>query len=231
MEFRVQNSKYGSKFEVLLKLMIRELAIYGAGGFGREMALMVEQMNAVEKQWGLIGFFDDGLKQGEQVDGLPILGGIDELNKWVAPIAVVIALADPQVRKRVVAKLRNSSVDFPVMIHPQSMRGDSRNRLGRGCIITAGCILTTGVELADFVIVNLSCTIGHDVKIGSHTSIMPGCNISGAVTIGEGCLVGTGARILQNLSVGDNSRVGAGAVVVKNVQSNKTVVGTPARER
>lgn len=211
--------------------MIRDLAIYGAGGFGREMALMVEQMNAVRKEWELIGFFDDGRERHEAVDGLPVLGGMDDLNKWATSIAVVVALADPQTRKRVVSNIRNSRVDFPVAIHPNSMTGSSRNKFGRGSIITAGCILTSGIEFDEFVIVNLLCTIGHDVKVGSHTSIMPGCNISGAVRIGEGCLIGTGAQILQNLSVGDDSRVGAGAVVIEDVGSRKTVVGVPARER
>ena len=211
--------------------MIRELAIYGAGGFGREMALMVEQMNAVRKEWELIGFFDDGRQPGEEVDGLPVLGGIDDLNKWARPIAVVMALADPQIRRRVVENIRNKLVDFPVMVHPNSMAGSTQNSFGRGSIITAGCILTTGIEFGDFVIVNLSCTIGHDVKVGSYTAIMPGCNISGTVRIGETCLIGTGAQILQNISVGEDSRVGAGAVVIKNVGSKKTVVGVPAQER
>lgn len=144
---------------------------------------------------------------------------------------VVIALAEPQIRKRVVANISNSSVDFPVMIHPQSVRGSSQNKFRRGSIITAGCILTTGIEFGEFVVVNLSCTIGHDVKVGSHSSIMPGCNISGSVRIGERCLIGTGAQVLQNLSIGSDCRIGAGAVVVKGVESGKTVVGVPARER
>jgi sugar O-acyltransferase (sialic acid O-acetyltransferase NeuD family) len=209
----------------------KPLAIYGAGGFGREMALMVEQMNAVRKEWDLIGFFDDGKREGETVEGFPILGDLQMLNEWSTPLALVLALANPVVRRDLVINIRNERIEFPVMIHPQSMTGSSRNKFGRGSIITAGCILTTGIDFGEFVIVNLSCTIGHDVKVGSHTSIMPGCNISGAIRIGERCLIGTGVQILQNLRVGDESRVGAGAVVVKDVASNKTVVGVPASER
>ena len=211
--------------------MIQDLAIYGAGGFGREMALMVEQVNAVRKQWNPIGFFDDGKKVGERIDALPVLGGVDALNQWKTPLAVVMALADAPVRKAVVEKITNKEIDFPVLIHPNSLAGSAGNRFGRGTLITAGCILTTGIELEDFVIINLSTTIGHDVRIGSFTSVMPGCNISGGVTIGDGTLVGTGTQILQYLSVGDNCKIGAGAVVTKAVKNGTTVMGVPAKEK
>ena len=211
--------------------MSRDLAIYGAGGFGRELALMVEQINADQKRWRVIGFFDDGKTAGGVVDDIELLGGIDALNAWSTPLSVVIALADPAVRAGVVMKIKNEHVDFPVMIHPLSSAGSFRNSYGKGTVITAGSILTTGIELKDFVIVNLASTIGHDVKIGSYTSVMPGCNISGGVAIGEGNLIGTGAQVLQCLSIGNHCKIGAGAVVTRSLESGKTFVGIPARPK
>lgn len=211
--------------------MIQDLAIYGAGGFGREMALMVEQMNADKKSWNVIGFFDDGKRGGEIVDGLRVLGGIDELNQWKNPLAVIVALADPAIRCDVVGNIENDHIEFPVMIHPRSSPGSRGNKYGKGTLITAGCILTTGITLGDFVIVNLSSTIGHDVKMGNYTSVMPGCNISGGVTIGEGSLIGTGAQVLQYLDIGNNCKIGAGAVVTKSVAGHQTFIGIPAKAR
>ena len=192
---------------------------------------MVEQMNADNNQWRLVGFFDDGKQANEKIDGVPVLGGIERLNEWQSSLAVVVAVADPVVRRSVVEKIGNERVEFPVMIHPQSMAGSAANKFGRGTVITAGSILTTGIELNDFVIVNLSCTIGHDVKIGSYTSVMPGCNISGGVIIGEENLIGTGAQILQYLSIGNDCKIGAGAVVTRSLESSKTFVGVPARAK
>ena len=210
---------------------MRDIAIYGAGGFGREMALMVEQMNAHNNQWHLVGFFDDGKQANDKIDSIRVLGGIAALNEWRTPLSIVVALADPVFRRGVVEKIHNKLIDFPVMIHPQSMAGSVANKFGRGTLITAGSILTTGIELHDFVIVNLSCTIGHDVKIGSYTSVMPGCNISGGVRIGEGNLIGTGAQILQYLSIGNDCKIGAGAVVTRSLESGKTFIGVPARAK
>jgi hypothetical protein len=40
------------------------IAIYGAGGFGLEVAMLIEQIKAVRPQWDITGFFDDGMEIG-----------------------------------------------------------------------------------------------------------------------------------------------------------------------
>lgn len=207
----------------------RRIAIYGAGGFGREVALMLQQMNKVTDEWEIIGFYDDGKKKGEFVDGFSVLGNLSDLNGMEEPTCVVIAIADSLIRKNVVTAISNKHISFPVLVHPNAQIGSESNYFGDGTIITAGCILTTGIVLGDFVIVNLSCTIGHDVKLGSFTSVMPGCSISGCVVLEEGCYVGTGVKIVPGISIGKNAKVGAGSVVTKSFESG-TIVGIPARK-
>ncbi|CAN5499493.1 acetyltransferase [soil metagenome] len=210
---------------------MKDIAIYGAGGFGRETALLVNQINNVARQWNLVGFYDDGIDKGAIVGRLPILGDISDLKKIAAPTSIVIAISDSQIRKEIVEKLKHTVIDYPKLIHPTCQLGDDGNAYGKGCIISAGVIFTTGVILEDFVIVNLSSTIGHDVRLQSFSTIMPGCSISGNVRIGEGSMVGTGARILQNLTIGSNCKIGAGAVVTRDFADNKTIIGIPAYEK
>lgn len=227
----------------------RPLAIYGAGGLGREIAVMVEQINRSvslgngqspsngmsasltngSNEWNLQGFYDDGIAPGTVVDGLPIIGGIEEVNKIGSPTSLVVAIADPATRKRLIEKIDNDNIDFPVLVHPQAIPGGEDNYFGKGSIITAGCILTTGIVLGEFTIINLASTLGHDVKLGSFSIVMPGCNISGRVQAGECTLIGTGAKILQNITLGHHCTVGAGAVVTKSFGDGVTVVGVPAR--
>ena len=38
---------------------MKEIAIYGAGGFGREVACLINRINEVEPAWNLVGFFDE----------------------------------------------------------------------------------------------------------------------------------------------------------------------------
>ena len=209
---------------------MRDLIIYGAGGFGRETALMIRQINAHKPTWNVIGFCDDRLRKGEIIHGLPLVGGMSELNTHAKPVAVAIAVADPTVRKGIRERIKSTVIDFPVLIHPSAMTGDQeRNRIEEGSIVTAGNIFTTDIHIKSFVIINLCCTIGHDVIIHEFCSVMPGCSLSGTVTLGPQVLVGTGASILPGLTVGEKSRVGAGAVVTQNVAPGQTVVGIPAK--
>ena len=133
-------------------------------------------------------------------------------------------------KKRVFEKVTNPSISFPALVHPSVMIGDGRFvRIGDGCIICGGTIITVNIEIERFVILNLSCTVGHDTRIGAFSSFMPTVNISGKVEIGEGVYVGTGAKIINQLSIGEWTVVGAGAVVAKSLPARCTAVGVPAK--
>ena len=97
-------------------------------------------------------------------------------------------------------------IDFPTLIHPSAMMGNNEYlKIGRGCIICAGCIVTTNIEIKDFVILNLACTVGHDTRIGNYASFMPSCNISGEVNIGDCVYCGTGVKIINRIEIGEYS--------------------------
>ena len=53
---------------------MKDIAIYGAGGFGREVACMIKHINesADEPIWNLVGFFDDGKEKGSRNEYGPI---------------------------------------------------------------------------------------------------------------------------------------------------------------
>lgn len=207
---------------------LKDIAIVGAGGFGKETLVMINQINAINPQWQVTGFYDDGVAAGSIVAGLPVLGNLDALKRIDQELAVVVAVGDPKVKRSVVERIQQSNLYFPTLIHPVATIGENI-KAGAGCIVTAGCRLTIDIALGDFVLLNLNTTIGHDVHIDSFTSVMPGVHLSGYVQVGEEVLIGTGASVLQNVTIGNRSVVGAGAVVNKNVEPNRTVAGVPAR--
>lgn len=212
--------------------MKNKIAIYGAGGLGREIAVMIHQINVLNDLGDLIGFFDDGVTKGTRVDDLPVIGGMNELNTYGDDLSLCVAIADPLLRSSLVKKISNPKISFPVIAHPSAILGDTkRNKIERGAIITAGVIMTTGITVGEFSILNLSCTIGHDVVVGRCSTLMPSCSISGNVAIGNETVIGTGSRIIQGVSVGERCMVGAGAVVTKSVGANFKLLGVPARKR
>ena len=38
---------------------MKDIAFFGAGGFGREVACLIKRINEKEPTWNFIGFFDD----------------------------------------------------------------------------------------------------------------------------------------------------------------------------
>ncbi len=207
---------------------LKDIAIVGAGGFGKETLVMINQINAINPQWQVTGFYDDGIAAGSIVAGLPVLGNLDALKAVDKELAVVVAVGDPKIKRSVVERIQHQHLYFPTLIHPVATIGENI-KAGAGCIITAGCRLTIDIALGDFVLLNLNTTVGHDVHVGVYTSVMPGVHLSGYVQVGEEVLIGTGASVLQNITIGNRSVVGAGAVVNKNVEPSRTVAGVPAR--
>lgn len=209
---------------------MKDLAIFGDGGFGREVLALIQDINRVETQWNILGFFDDGYEKGLNINGYPTLGSVDDLNQWNSDIAIVVSIGNPITRKNVINRIKNPRVSFPTVIHPSVWIGDKNFvEIGEGGIFCAGVMITTNIVIKDFVILNLQCTVGHDTVINEYASFMPSVNISGEVNIGEGVYVGTGATIINQLEIGDYTIVGAGSVVSKSLPNNCTAVGVPAK--
>lgn len=209
---------------------MKDIAIFGVGGFGREVLTLIQDINKVEPTWNVIGFFDDGYEIGYEIHGLKNLGGIKELNEWSTPLAVTVAIGIPSIKKAVLNNICNDLIEYPTLIHPTVIIGDKDYvKLGKGCIICAYSVITCDVEIGNFVILNLACTLGHDTVVKDYCSFMPSCNISGECLIEESVYCGTGTKIINQISIGAQTVVGAGAVVVKSLPAGCTAVGTPAK--
>ncbi len=209
---------------------MKDIAIYGAGGFGREVLTLIQDINKAVLTYRIVGFFDDGHQKGEVINGYPVLGKSEDLNNWSTPICVAVSIGLPKIKKIVLDKIHNKNVSFPTLIHPSVIIGDPKYvEIGKGCIICAGVIITTNITIKDYVILNLQCTVGHDVVIKNYSAFMPACNISGEVCIDEGVYCGTGVKIINQTSIGEYSIIGAGAVVTKPIPGHCTAVGVPAK--
>ncbi len=223
-----QSTVHGSRSAT--RKALKPIAVYGAGGFGLEVAMLIEQINDVEAEWEMVGFFDDGVAKGDIVNDLPVLGGMAELNSWTSELSLALGLGIPETKRQVCGRISNPNIRFPRLIHPSVIMGSSRYvNIGEGTIVCAGTIVTTNISIGRHVTLNLTCTVGHESTIGDFSSFMPTCNISGEVLIGEGNFWGTGAKVINQKQVGDNVVVGAGAVVTTDLPDNVTAVGVPAK--
>lgn len=200
--------------------------IYGAGGLGREILAMVKTLS----EWTPAGFIDDSTPKDSLVKGVPVIGGREVLQVLKGEVNVVLAVGDPVAKCDIIKAISGSSIVFPILIHPLAVLEDLESiTVGEGSIITAGCVLTTDINIGKHVLLNLNATVGHDAHIGNYSSVMPGVNIAGEVIIGDCVLIGSGTNVMNRMVISDRSRVGMGAVVTRSVAPGSTVVGVPAR--
>lgn len=214
---------------------MKDIAIYGAGGFGREVACLIKIINDSKgiPEWNLIGFFDDNEAIcGKMVSHYaPCLGGIDVLNEWNKPVSVVVAVGSPGAIAAIVNNIKNANVEFPNLIHPSFSVNDYETfQIGKGNIIQGGCAATCDVALGDFNVLNGSVVLGHDVKIGNYNCFMPAVRVSGEVHIGDCNFFGVGSIILQQIRIGNNIRLGAGSVLITKPKDGKLYMGNPAKK-
>lgn len=211
--------------------MQKKIVIYGAGGFGREVLQIVNDINknAHDAIWNPLGFLvDKEYLSDTLVNGLPILGTLDWL-KSQPDVLVVVALGSASSRRRICEKIENEVGDcFATVVHPRAWLGDYVE-LGKGSIICAGTLITTNIKIGRHVHVNIGSTIGHDAILNEYVTLNPSVNVSGNVEIGEGCEIGTGSVLIPHVEVGEWSIVGAGSVVTKSLPADVTAVGAPAR--
>lgn len=209
---------------------MKDLIIFGASGFGREVAWLTERINTQSPTWNLLGFIDDNSEIQETViNGYKVLGTSVDIVKY--PDAYfVCAVGSSRIREKIINKLLeiNPNIKFGILIDP-SVEMSNLITIGEGTIICAHTIATVNINIGKHVIINLDCTIGHDAVLQDYVTLYPSVNVSGMTNIGKCTELGTGMQIIQGKTVGDYTIVGAGSVVVKDIPAKCTAVGSPAK--
>lgn len=207
---------------------MKNIIIIGAGGVGREVSLIIEKINKLKATWNLIGFIDDNINGWNRIiNGYQIIGGMDLLETLPLDTYVVIAIANYNVKKKIVNKI-NNKFKFATIIDPKVYIHDYMT-IGEGTIIYEGAIITANIQVGNHVIISPKCGIGHDSIIKDYVSLLWNVNVSGNDVIEEGVMMGSGSTIIQGKKIGKGSIIGAGAVVIDDIDSFTTAVGVPAK--
>lgn len=202
----------------------RKLVIIGAGSLG--VMTLDAALNEGSYSLDQIAFIDDGKELGEEIHGVPVIGGIDVLNKLESnEYDFVIAIANNKVRKNLV---EIQDLSFVNIVHPSAVISDFAE-LGVGNIIMPNVSIDPNVKINNHVIINKNNSIGHDSILNNYSQVSPGSSFGGYTNIEEGVFIGLGTKILPNIKVGKYSTIGAGAVVTKDIPDNCTAVGMPAK--
>lgn len=211
---------------------MNRIAIYGAGGFGKEIAALISKINARHPEWDLVGFFDDGIARGSHVSHFgEVMGGVEVLNQWNIELNVVFAIGNPSTLRELVSKITNPKIKFPNLFHPEVYFADPETfKCGKGNIAVRGVSFSVDVEIGDFNQFNSFSALAHDVKVGSFNVFMPLSRISGEVQIGDENFFGIGSVVLQTVRIGCQTRIGAGSYVIRSTEDHQLYFGNPAKK-
>ncbi len=211
---------------------MKDIAIYGAGGFGKEVASMINnKINAKELLWNVIGFFDDGLERGTQISHFgPVIGNAADLKRWDKHLSIVFAIGNSLTIKKLYDEIDNPNIDYPNIIHPNTDYADEETcKMGVGNVVTKNVTFSCDVTIGDFNQFNSLSALAHDVKVGSFNVFMPLTRVSGEASIGNFNFFGIGSIILQQMKIGDHVRIGAGSVVMTKTKDGNLYMGNPAK--
>lgn len=211
----------------VIDTMKKELIIIGAGSVGGHVASNLEDYSS---EFHLVGFLDDNTsKIGTDFVGFPVLGAINSISNYPTTISVIVGIAFPIAKYKVVKKLKDLGyTNFPSLISRHAWL--SKNvEIGEGCLFYPGTAINYNCSIRDFVVMNMNCAIGHDCIIESYASLAPGVLIGGNTSIDQFTEMGIGSKTIQGIKIGQKATIGAGSVIIRNIQDAVVVVGNPGR--
>jgi sugar O-acyltransferase (sialic acid O-acetyltransferase NeuD family) len=205
--------------------------LVGAGGFARETA---EAVRAVTDSGGgleLLGHLDDDpTRWGTVVDGIAVLGGMEETARH-PEAQLVICTGSPRdydSRRRLMERLALPRERYARVVHPSASVAGTAT-VGRGSVLLAGVVVTAAARIGDHVAIMPQVVVTHDDVVEDFCTVASGVRLGGGVRLARGAYVGAGALIREGVTVGPGALVGMGAVVTKDVPAGEVWAGNPAR--
>ncbi len=212
--------------------MNKTLAIYGAGGFGREIAELAKQINDETPKWNEFIFIVDSeyIKDGDKkiINDIEVISFDNALQRYGKNLDIVIALGEPAVRERVAKTIESVGWTPATLIHPD-VYIPKTTKIGKGVVIQRTASISCNVTINDYAVIQFLVHLGHDCFIEEGSVISPSCTLAGGVHIGKYTFLGMNCCVIQQVSIGDYTVIGMSSSVYKDIGDEYVAIGNPAR--
>lgn len=209
---------------------MQKLVILGAGGM-MEYASLIADINAHKPRFEVVGVLDDNPDlRGEEVFGVPVLGGFDAA-RTLDDCGFVFGIGSHRTflkRKAILDRLGVDRDRFVSLIHPTA-RIYEGSTVGRGCIIHPYVVVFNGCALGDFTVVSPSSVIGANCTVGEGVLMASMVNITSGVTVGPYVHLGAGCLIAENITIGAGAQVAMGSLAAADLEPGLMILGNPGR--
>lgn len=206
---------------------MKKLNIIGSGGIAKELIAYIE--NEEKERYEIRGVWSSDIFNNEKYQKY-FKGNVDDFKKnYIKDEVVIIAIADNNIRKKIVEKdLKNLDIKYTSYVHP-SCEISKYASIGIGCIFGPGCIICADANIQDFNFFNTHCTVGHDTKVGSYNCFFPKVEICGSCEVSSNCVFGINSILFPKVKMHPNSKLDAGAILRRSTKSEGLYYGNPAR--
>lgn len=205
----------------------RPLVLVAASGLAREVLALVRRHGPHD----VVGVVDDApATHGGDLDGVPVIGGLDALASWPGA-DVVVCVGSGSARAALVERLERSGVTgsrHATVVHP-SVEVPKGCSVGAGSVLLAGVVLTSEVSLGRHVVVMPNVTLTHDDRVDDFATLAAGVSLGGGVVVGPRAYLGMNACVRQRVRVGADATLGMGAALLTDLPDGETWAGVPAR--
>jgi sugar O-acyltransferase (sialic acid O-acetyltransferase NeuD family) len=206
----------------------RDLIIFGAGGFGREIKSMTQGgCNAGHDtpRWNVIGYVDDRPENnGQSINGAPCLGPLEaavtsraDRETWC-----FIALGDNEARRTASLRLAKTNWKQAVVIH-NTAGVSGEVEIGPGSFIGPQVTVSPQVKIGRNALINTRASIGHHVVIGDYAQISVTASLLGYSRVDRGAVIGAHAVVMQGITVGAWATVGVCTPALVPVKPGDTI--------
>ncbi len=203
------------------------LAIYGAGGLGREIHELARIVDERESRWNKCIFIVDG-DAPDTICDCKVYGYEQAKELYGNDLEIVMGIGEPATRMTLLSKIKADGISTPTIIHPD-VHIPTSTIVGKGVVIQVGCYISVGVTIKDYVLLQPQCAVGHDCILEEGSVISTFDSIAGAARIGKSTYIGMSVAVKELVSIGDYSIIGMGSVVFKDVPDEVIAIGNPAR--
>lgn len=204
------------------------LAIFGAGGNGRDIEEYIAAENRITHKWEHILFVDDVVTE-QEVLGVPRYSFATFCERYTSEsnVEFLISIGDPDGREKVYQMIYAAGYHFGTFISKDSYVPPSC-KIGAGTIIISSRIGSLAV-IGKNTMLGGQVAVGHDSVVGDHCVLVMQVFVGGHSILGNNLFIGAHAAMKDTISVGTHSVIAMGAVVLENVPENTVVLGNPAK--
>lgn len=212
--------------------MNKKVIIIGGEGNGGVITSCIEdnRKRFNDLEWEVAGFLND-FEKGKTINGYPVLGGTDEIEKFLNDdyfFMYAIHMIGRNVKSEEVFNNMKIPLNrFATIVHKTAFVADNAT-LEPGVFIMSNCYIGPAAKIGYCTLVMSNALIGHNTTVGQLCHFSVGSITSSYVNIGKVSDVTLGAKVLEKRKIGNYAIAGANSLVTKDIPDYEIHIGSPA---